>query len=166
MIYAEAPDLDTPFTRISQIEGVFSHEPSIAQTPNGSWVMYFAQYMDPATTKQYPPCNCSSGTGTDKDCSTEVSKHHPTYMVTSPKLSGPWSKPSMVPLLDCNKTYCQHDMTLAGKILPNGTFVGMVKVHGKHGSEAHLVVADDWSDSNGYVRCAMQCFLASHVLKQ
>eukprot|EP01043_Picozoa_sp_COSAG02_P009957 COSAG02_NODE_343_length_24147_cov_30.662051_20_plen_87_part_00 len=45
--------------------------------------------------------------------------------------------------------YCQHDMVLAGTILPNGTFLGMVKVYGK-GSEAHLVVADDWSNADGY----------------
>ena len=38
---------------------------------------------------------------------------------------------------------------LAGTILPNGTFLGIVKVHGK-ASEAHLVVADDWADTDGY----------------
>ena len=38
---------------------------------------------------------------------------------------------------------------LAGTILPNGTFLGIVKVHGK-ASEAHLVVADDWADADGY----------------
>ena len=40
-------------------------------------------------------------------------------------------------------------MVLAGTILSNGTFLGMVKVYGK-GSEAHLVVADDWSNADGY----------------
>ena len=45
--------------------------------------------------------------------------------------------------------YCQHDMVLAGTILENGTFLGMVKVHGPS-SEAHLVVASDWSDPSHY----------------
>ena len=40
-------------------------------------------------------------------------------------------------------------MVLAGSILPNGTFLGMVKVHGKS-SEAHLVVAEDWATVGGY----------------
>ena len=40
-------------------------------------------------------------------------------------------------------------MVLAGSILPNGTFLGMVKVHGKS-SEAHLVVAEDWANVGGY----------------
>ena len=59
----------------------------------------------------------------------------------------------MIPLADCNLQYCQHDMVLAGRILPNGSFVGIVKVFGDH-SEAHLVVAADWSDANGYVQSA------------
>eukprot|EP01052_Picozoa_sp_SAG31_P051892 SAG31_NODE_12541_length_934_cov_0.804790_2_plen_113_part_01 len=57
----------------------------------------------------------------------------------------------MIPLLDCNLNFCQHDMVLAGTILPNGTFLGMVKVH-HEGSEAHLVVATDWADPLGYVQ--------------
>ena len=40
-----------------------------------------------ATTRQYPPCNCTGG-GTPAGCSTEVKASHPTFMATSPKLNG------------------------------------------------------------------------------
>ena len=56
-------------------------------------------------------------------------------------------------------------MTLAGRILPNGTFIGMVKVHGKTGSEAHLVVANDWSNPNGYVRNGGPSFAVKSLLE-
>ena len=56
-------------------------------------------------------------------------------------------------------------MTLAGRILPNGTFIGMVKVHGKTGSEAHLVVANDWSNPNGYVRNGGASFTVKSLLE-
>jgi hypothetical protein len=45
VIYAETTDLSLPFTRKGVIEGVFSHEPSIARAPNGSWVMYFVRAL-------------------------------------------------------------------------------------------------------------------------
>merc|ERR1711990_1270029 len=57
--------------------------------------------------------------------------------------------PALVPLLDCNSSYCQHDMNLAGGIFNNNSFLGMVKVHHKV-SEVHLVTAADWQLSGKY----------------
>eukprot|EP01079_Euglenida_sp_SAG-EU17-18_P011374 gene11374-9886_t len=77
-------------------------------------------------------------------------------MVTALAPSGPWSAPAMVPLRDCNMTFCQHDMNLAGVVLPNRSFVGMVKVHqtiaGHSWSEVHSVRAEDWRAVGGYVQ--------------
>ena len=80
----------------------------------------------------------------------------PSFMATAPSADGPWSTPRLVPLADCNRTYCQHDMNLDGLILANGSFVGLVKVHGRpHGaqhtlSEIHRVFAADWADPTSY----------------
>ena len=104
--------------------------------------MYFARHFPNTTgTGGFPPCNCSDGSTPAGSCHSEVGgNQHVTFMATAPALKGPWSEPRMIPLRDCNLQFCQHDMVLAGTILANGTFLGMVKVHHK-ASEAHLVVA-------------------------
>ena len=61
---------------------------------------------------------CKDGATTPGACSNEVgSTTKLTFMATAPALAGPWSLPALVPLLDCNTSFCQHDMTLAGTIL-------------------------------------------------
>jgi len=117
--------------------------------------MYFARHFPNTTgTAGYLPCNCSDGSTPAGSCHSEVGgNQHVTFMATAPALKGPWSEPRMIPLRDCNLQFCQHDMVLAGTILANGTFLGMVKVHHK-ASEAHLVVAQDWSDPSGYLQSA------------
>ena len=155
VVFATSPTPGGRFTRQSQVEPIFAHEPSVARAPNGSWVMYFARHFPNTTaTGGYPPCNCSDGSTPAGSCHSEVGgNQHVTFMATAPALKGPWSEPRMIPLRDCNLQFCQHDMVLAGTILANGTFLGMVKVHHK-ASEAHLVVAQDWSDASGYVQSA------------
>jgi len=145
-----------PYTHNRTLFGPFAHEPSLARAPNGSWALYFGQYRADCAVggeHYHPPCACASEQGTPKNCSSEIPESecpHVTWLSTAPALRGPWSAPREVPLLDCNKTFCQHDMVLAGKILPNGSFVGIAKVHSKYGSEAHRVTANDWADADGY----------------
>lgn len=74
-----------------------------------------------------------------------------TFMLTAPSLSGPWTAGAFVPLLDCNATFCQHDMTLQGIIHKNGSFSGMCKVYDHH-STIHGVSSRDWSDPLEYVQ--------------
>lgn len=149
VIFATSATAVGPYRQQSVIEGTFSHEPSVARAPNGSWVMYFTRPFDEVGWPA--PCNCSDGSTPDA-CGGEVgARQHATFMATAPTLAGPWSPPRLVPLLDCNRSFCQHDMNLAGTIRPDGTFVGMVKVNSpSRGSEAHLVTASDWADASGY----------------
>lgn len=142
------------YERKNEIKHVFAHEPSVTRAPDGTYVMYYTAFLN---SVKLPPCNCSDGS-TPKDCTDGTYSKDPSFMATAQSIEGPWSIGKLVPLADCNSTFCQHDMNLAGVILPNGSFVGMVKVHGtpvgaKHAlSEIHQVTARDWRDSNGYVQ--------------
>lgn len=108
VIFATSATSAGPYRHHSIVEGAFSHEPSVARAPNGSWVMYFTRPFDEAAWP--PPCNCSDGS-TPVKCGGEVGpQQHATFLAVAPSLAGPWTAPRLVPLLDCNRSYCQHDM--------------------------------------------------------
>lgn len=143
-----------PYLHNRTLFGPFAHEPSLARAPNGSWVLYFEQYRKDCAGAR-PPCVCAAGAGTAKNCSTDRACPHVTWLTTAVSLGGPWQAPREVSLLDCNRTFCQHDMVLAGRILPDNSFLGLVKVFGGKSnphSEAHMVNAKHWADTDGYVQ--------------
>jgi hypothetical protein len=67
----------------------------------------------------------------------------PSFMISTKDPSGPWTERQLVPMLDCNTSYCQHDMNLAGHIFPNGSVLGMVKVH-QNTENATTGERDNW----------------------
>ena len=123
IVHATSPSLDASFVVDTVVHDIFAHEPTVARAPTGEWVMWYTSGL---TAPRDAPCNCSDGS-TPPSCSGTYSAD-PSFLSTAPSLAGPWSKPLLVPLLDCNATYCQHDMNLAGVIHDNNSFVGLVKV--------------------------------------
>ena len=121
VVLATSTTASGPFAFNRTLFGPFAHEPSLARAPNGSWVLYFAQYRDSCTAKlAHTPCVCSAHEGTPKNCSSEIPVSecpHPTWMATAPALEGPWSVPREVPMLDCNRTFCQHDMVRSSRTM-------------------------------------------------
>ena len=148
IVHATSPRPDGAFTRDSVVRQVFAHEPSVTRAPDGTFVMYYTAFLQPA---ERAPCQCQDGSTDTSNCTNGMSDKDPTFMATAPSAAGPWSKGQLVPLLDCNRTFCQHDMNLAGLILPNGSFVGMVKVHHKY-SEIRLVRAEDYRKTQSYMQ--------------
>ena len=69
---------------------------------------------------------------------------------------GPWSEPQIIFANRSDEIFNQgNDTNLAGIILKNGTFIGMLRVGHWNtdgdGSEVHLVIAENWKDNETYI---------------
>ena len=153
VIHAVSDTAGGLYQRLDEVRPVFAHEPTFSRAPDGTYISFYTSFLP--GTKRAPPCTCTDGS-TPKTCKNGEMSKDPTFMTTSRSLAGPWSNGTLVPLLDCNRTFCQHDMNLQGVIFANNSFVGLVKVHGvpkgaSHSiSEIHRVTADDWRAADQY----------------
>lgn len=144
IIHATSPDPTTvPFSRVSVVQGAFSHEPIAVRAPTGEVVLFFTAVLPPAPlpVRGGAPCaGCANGMSAPR-CGTDANRNAsvmlPTYMVFSSGADGPWSAPLMVPGTDVFA-----DSNFAPVISGDGSLVALTR---------HQVwAAADWRDVGAY----------------
>ena len=115
-------------------------------------MLYYATWN---YTGEYKECVCSDGS-TPSSCA-ETMPDPPLFTTMSYSEDGPdgaWSEPVLIWANRSNLIINQTDDTnLAGIILENGTFIGMLRCGhwNTDGSEVHLVTAIDWKNNKTYI---------------
>lgn len=111
----------------------------------GEFVIFYTA-TDPNSTEPVEECYCVDGTSLD-DCGAGAEGVAESYMIHATTPLGPWSEPQHVDL-----GTIEIDTNLAGVILADGSFVGMIRrSEDPQGSTIHLVTADHWTAVDSYV---------------
>lgn len=133
------------YERVSEIDGIFSHEPDAIRGPNGEYIIYYSHvYPPPTGNASIDPCN-SCNDGITISCDAQTTGQGPyiiyTYMIYSNSSGdGPWSEPQIIP------TDIGIDSNLAGYIYPNGSFIGIFRTE----ETIMGMFATDWKDNSTY----------------
>eukprot|EP01084_Bolivina_argentea_P171025 296309_1 len=141
---------NSAYQRVDVIHQHFATEPDAIYGPNGEFVIYYATY----DYGNFSECHCVDGS-TNKTCkipNPALFVEYMEYSINGP--GGPWSEPIVIFSNRSGTILKQTDDTnLAGIILKNHTFIGMFRVGhwNTDGSEVHLVVSNDWKNSDKYV---------------
>jgi len=132
------------FERVSEVSGVFSHEPIAARAPTGEYVIYFTAVLPPKSLPVYSRrrcLGCTNGTSL-KECGDTSSNmnhsvHLPTFMVYSTSPDGPWSEPAIVPGTDK-----EGDSNFAPLIKADGSLIALTR--------NKVWAATNWKDLASY----------------
>ena len=166
IIRAVADDPSGEFKRVQVVWNIFSHEPMMARSPTGEYVMYFTTNRAEAINGTCNCCRpgvskCDGSTGPG-DCPVEdapegnglaakrrrlMGDADDTYMSWAPKPEGPWSTPQKV-----FPHYHGSDTNFAPLILPNGSMLAIWRSWDDNGSRCHLARAADWKNVSTYVQ--------------
>eukprot|EP01061_Rhynchopus_euleeides_P015551 TRINITY_DN2650_c0_g1_i1.p1 TRINITY_DN2650_c0_g1~~TRINITY_DN2650_c0_g1_i1.p1 ORF type:complete len:474 (+),score=194.63 TRINITY_DN2650_c0_g1_i1:320-1741(+) len=137
---------DGPYEKKAVLSGAFSHEPNAMMGPNGEFAMFYSYY-----NYSVPLCQCEDGS-TPPGCDGPVLQVRQEVLAYSETPEGPFKtcvvwedrakNPPLTPTDDTN---------LAGVVLSNGSFIGMMRHWDDgFGSVMHLVTAQDWKNCSGY----------------
>ena len=133
------------FERVAVHHQHFAHEPDAIFGPNGEIVLYYAAYN---WSSQYPECECSDGS--TSPCNQPLGQFINIMDISTEPyaLNGPWKRSVLFQNWTLNK-----DTTLAGVILENGSFVGLIKdFHPEIPvCEIHRVSSSDFTDGSKYI---------------
>ena len=135
------------FNRVSVLHQHFAHEPDAVYGPNGEIVLYYAAYN---WSSKYPECECSDGS-TNPNCNLPIGQFMNIMDISTEPygFNGPWKRSVLFPEWTLDK-----DTTLAGVILKNGSFVGLMKDYHPDDDMTcwmHRVSASKYDDASTYV---------------
>eukprot|EP00931_Biecheleriopsis_adriatica_P116186 TRINITY_DN91865_c0_g1_i1.p1 TRINITY_DN91865_c0_g1~~TRINITY_DN91865_c0_g1_i1.p1 ORF type:complete len:411 (+),score=60.13 TRINITY_DN91865_c0_g1_i1:20-1252(+) len=144
VVHAVASGPLGPWKRQEVVWPVFAHEPTVARSPAGEYVMFFTG-GGPAYGQQAIPCtgkSCFGHNGTsDPSCPNDqqctLSEPLLTRMSFSSSPYGPWQEPVLVPSLS------NTDTNLAHVIFENGSMFGL-------GRPGHYWSSPDWRNVSQY----------------
>eukprot|EP01061_Rhynchopus_euleeides_P008126 TRINITY_DN1716_c0_g1_i10.p1 TRINITY_DN1716_c0_g1~~TRINITY_DN1716_c0_g1_i10.p1 ORF type:complete len:441 (+),score=147.92 TRINITY_DN1716_c0_g1_i10:183-1505(+) len=146
LTHAQSTDGATgAYERKAVLAGPFAHEPNAMLGPNGEFAVLYAYY-----NYSLPLCNCTDGS-TPPGCQGPPVGLKQEVLEYADKPAGPFTK--CVVFADRSKYPVLTDIddtNMAGVVLPNGSFVGMLRHAAENGSMMHLVTAPDWKDCDSY----------------
>eukprot|EP01084_Bolivina_argentea_P171013 296292_1 len=142
LIHAQSTaGFNSAYKPIETLHSNFAHEPDVIEGPNGEIVLYYSAF----NYSDIKECECSDGS-TNPSCKVPPAQFiNIMQYAEQNNLSGPWKRSVIFPDRSTNDI----DTNLAGIILSNGTFIGMMRIW-TDGSEIHLVTSNDWKNGSQY----------------
>lgn len=162
-------NFNTKYREVKTIHQPFAHEPTAIIGPNGEHVIYYSSYnwttqsnIDPMLNTSVE-CNCTGGNGsTTPDCYSKIpASQFIEYMIFTNSSqdsnsigNNTFNYPATVLFGNRSNVYPidnGDDTNLAGVILDNGTFIGMMRhFNSSYGSIMYLTVSNDWKNGEMY----------------
>jgi len=156
IVHATSKEPQGPYERQNVVYEVFSHEPEVVPGPDGEYVMFFtaslrSEHGDCNCCREGTPCDGSTG---PSDCPDDVFQQQrrlnsdPSWMSFTLDPNSNFSEPQPI-----FADYTGSDTNFAPIILRNGSLVALWREWTfKGGSRVYLATAEDWKDTDNYVR--------------
>ena len=152
---------NSKYNKIKILQLPFAHEPDVIyDESNNLYVMYYTHFnYSQESWNNLTFCNCSDGSTNNNLCNNKhdnipYNPYYITSMITSKSIYGPWSDPINILNISWNEPNGTHDNNFAAIINKNGSLIGMKRnwIHWNniHGSDIHLVLADDYMNNKTY----------------
>jgi len=146
VVHAINRDGSWRFTPQEVVFPIFAHEPIVARTSDGMYVMYLTLNPNGKASDE-PTCHCEDGnsnSGREKGCYHEASgsrkqEWYRSYMTYSESPYGPWAKPQSLGHIDPG---IHVDLNLAPVIHANGSALFWTRWN--------VWYADDWKNVSTY----------------
>lgn len=98
VVHAVSHSATGSFTRQEVVWPLFTHEPTAARAPDGSYVLFVTHHDGPPIAPSQHTCNCTDGTSASGGCNQEIGNCNNgtgcamyTFMSYASNPAGPWS---------------------------------------------------------------------------